>query len=116
MPNVGLGAAITNVVAARLAELSVVTVVSSDERATWSVGGSVQRIGDVVRVTARLVDVERGAVLKAVKVDGSIDALAELWASVEAALSESIRDVLSAQGVTDSHGADADVAGSGRRS
>ena len=115
VPNVELGAIITDAVAARLAELAVVTVVSSDDGAAWVVGGGVQRIGGVVRVTARLIDVESGSVLKAVKVDGTIDALAELQARVASALSESVRDALSARDAADGHGAAADVAGAGRR-
>ena len=110
VPNVDLGAAITDAVAARPAELPVVTVVSSDDGASWVVGG-------VVRVTARLIDVESGAVLKAVKVDGTIDALAEPQARVASALSESVRDPRSARDAADGHGADADVAGAvGRQS
>ena len=116
-PNVDLGTAITDAVAARLAELPVVTVVSSEDGASWIVGGGVQRIGGDVRVTVRLIDVESGAVLKAVKVDGTIDALAELQERVASALSESVRDALSARDAADGHGADADVAGAvGRRS
>ena len=114
--SVDLGAAIADAVAARLAELPVVTLVASVDGATWIVGGGVQTIGGVVRVTARLIDAESGAVLKAVKVDGTIDALAELQERVAAALSDSVRDALSAQDAADGLGAGADVPGAvGRR-
>ena len=117
VPNVDLGAALTDAIAARLAELPVVTVVSSDDGAAWIVSGHVQRIGGIVRVTARLIDGESGAVLKTVEVDGTIDALAELKERVASAMSESIRDALSAQDAADGHGTDADVAGAvGRQS
>ena len=117
VPNVDLGAAITDAIAARLAELPVVTVVSPDDGAAWTVGGGVQRMGGIVRVTARLIEVESGAVLKTVEVDGTIDALAELRERVALALSESVRDALSAQDAADGHGTDADVAGAvGRQS
>ena len=106
-----LGAAITDVVATSLAELSVVTVVSADEGAAWVVGGGVQQIGGAVRVTARLIDVESGVVLTTVKVDGTIDALAELHARVASALSEGVREALSAQDAEADQGADAAVAG-----
>ncbi len=109
VPTVALGAAITNAVAARLAELAEVTVVSSRDGASWIVDGVVQRIGGVVRVTARLVDVESGSVLKAVKVDGTIDAIAELQARVASALSERVRDAFSARDAADGRGATADV-------
>ena len=117
VPNVDLGAAITDAIAARLAELPVVTVVSSDDGAAWIVGGGVQRLGGIVRVTARLIDVESGAVLKTVEVNGTIDALAELKERVASAMSESVRDALSAQDAAAGHGTDADVASAvGRRS
>ena len=112
---VDLGAAFTDAVAASLAELAVVTVVSPEDGASWVVGGGVQRIGVVVRVTARLVDVESGSVLKAVKVDGTIDALTELQARVASALRDSVREALSARGAADSQGAAADAAGAGGR-
>ena len=41
--------------------------------AAWIVGGGYQRLGDRLRITARLVDVRTGAVIGAVKVDGGID-------------------------------------------
>ena len=115
MPNVDLGAAITDAVAARLAELAAVTVVSSDDGAAWVVGGGVQRIGGVVRVTAQLVDVESGSVLRAVKLDGTIDALAELQARVVSVISDSVREALSAQDAATGRGADAEVAGAVER-
>ena len=111
VPDVDLGAAITDAIAARLAELPVVTVVSSDDGAAWIVSGGVQRIGGNVSVTARLIDVESGAVLKTVEVNGTIDTLAELQERVASAMSESVRDALSAQDAADGHGPDADVAG-----
>ena len=114
VPNVDLGAAITDAVADSLAELEGVTVVPSDDGAAWIVGGGVQRIGGVVRVTARLIDVESGSVLQAVKVDGTIDALAALQARVMSALSEGVRDALSARDATDDHGAGAEATGAGR--
>ena len=115
VPNVDLGAAITDAVAARLAELAAVTVVSSDDGAAWVVGGGVQRIGGVVRVTARLVDVESGSVLTAVKLDGTTDALAGLQARVVSAISDSVREALSAQDAATGRGADAEVAGAVER-
>ena len=111
VPDGDLGAAITAAVADSLADLVGVTLVPVNAGAAWIVGGGVQRIGGVVRVTARLVDVESGSVLKAVKVDGTSDALAELQARVASALSESVRDALSARDAADGHGATADVAG-----
>ena len=43
--------------------------------ATWLVAGSYQRVGDRLRIRARLVEVETGTVRHTVQVDGSIDEL-----------------------------------------
>ena len=42
------------------------------------VGGSYQRVGDRLRVTARFVDVQTGAVISSVRIDGIIDELFSL--------------------------------------
>ena len=41
-------------------------------RATWLVGGGYQRLGDLIRITARFVEVGSGAVVRTVKIDGAI--------------------------------------------
>ena len=41
-------------------------------RATWLVSGGYQRLGDLIRITARFVEVGSGAVVRTVKVDGAI--------------------------------------------
>ena len=111
VPTVDLRAAITDAVAARLAELPAVTVVWSDDGAAWVIDGGVQQVGGVVRVTARLIDVESGTVLTAVKVDGTLDNVAELQARVASALSESVREALSALDAAAGPGAEAEAAG-----
>lgn len=40
--------------------------------ASWIIGGAYQRAGDRIRITAHLLDVESGTLLKTVKVDGSL--------------------------------------------
>ena len=42
---------------------------------TWLIAGGYQRVGDQLRITARLVEVETGAVHHTARVDGSIDEL-----------------------------------------
>ena len=51
----------------------------------------------------------------AVKLDGTIDALAELQARVVSAISDSVREALSAQDAATGRGADAEVAGAVER-
>ena len=41
-------------------------------RATWLMTGGYQRMGDVIRITARFVDVSTGAIVRTVKIDGAI--------------------------------------------
>ncbi len=43
--------------------------------ARWVTHGAYQRIGDQLRITGRLVDVETGAIVRAVKLDGVLDDL-----------------------------------------
>ncbi len=46
--------------------------------AEWIISGGYQRMGEMLRITARLVDVETGEVLKTVKIDGQIAEIFEL--------------------------------------
>ncbi len=94
-----LGTAITEAVAEQLATLPAVAVVRSGDEAAWAVGGGIQRIGSMVRVTARLTDVRSGAVVTAVKVDGNVEQLADLQSRVAALMIESVRDALAGASV-----------------
>ena len=93
---VDLGTAIANAVSERLADLAGVTVAatSSVAGARWVVGGGIQRVGDVIRVTARLLEVESDAVLTAVKLDGTTGDLADLQDRVASTLAASVRAAL----------------------
>ena len=61
---------------------------SSDERvamdlgrglgATWLVAGAYQRVGDLIRITARIVDVDSGSVIRTAKIDGAVSELFSL--------------------------------------
>ena len=94
--DVDLGAAIAEAVTERLATLPAVAVVTPGDEAAWSVDGGIQRIGSLVRVTARLTDVRSGVVLTAVKVDGTVEELADLQSRVAGVMMESVRDALAA--------------------
>ena len=100
---VSLGRVITDTVTARLADLPEVTIVTLGEDAVWTVGGGIQRVGDVVRVTARVVEISSGAVVSSVKVDGSVAELADLQNRVAAAVTRGVADAL-ARGGTGGHG------------
>ncbi len=92
-----LGTAITAAVAGQMARLREVDVVTPGDEAAWAIGGGIQRIGSMVRVTARLTDVESGTVVTAVKVDGTVEELADLQSRVAAVMIESVRDVLAGE-------------------
>ena len=89
-----LARALGRAVAAHLTTLETVTVVASEDNATWVVTGGIQRVGDVIRITARLVDRRKSAVVQAVKVDGPIDELARLQHEVAAAMGNGVRQML----------------------
>ena len=92
--DVDLGATITKAVADRLSSVSGVDVVAADADAIWIVSGGIQRIGNAVRVTARLIDVSSGAVVRAIKVDGTVDSLVALQEEVTAAIADSVQETV----------------------
>lgn len=59
--------------------------------ARWVVAGAYQRLGDQVRVTGRVVEVESSRVVRAVKIDGRMDAIFELQDRVVADLAAGLR-------------------------
>jgi TolB-like protein len=59
--------------------------------ARWVLGGSFQRLGDVVRVTARVVEAESGQVVRAVKMDGRIQELFDLQDRIVGELAAGLR-------------------------
>ena len=81
-------------VATHLVGTGVLTVVSSETDARWAVAGGVQRVGGMIRITARLVDLRGGVVLQAVKVDGPVSELSRHQEEVGAAMSDSVREAL----------------------
>lgn len=106
--DIDLGDVITEAVTARLAALPGVGVVAGGGDAIWVVGGGIQRMGSLLRVTARLTDARDGSVISAVKIDGTVENLADLQERLAAAMTDSVRDALASQaGRTPGRGADA---------
>ena len=62
--------------------------VSRQLRATWLVSGGYQRLGDLIRITARFVEVASGTVVRTVKIDGSIGDIFSLQDEIVFELSE----------------------------
>jgi RND family efflux transporter MFP subunit len=82
-------------VAAHLTTGETLTVVASEDDAEWIVAGGIQRVGDTVRITARLVDVREGAVVRAVKIDGPVTDLMRLQDEVASAMRQGLREAVS---------------------
>ena len=55
---------------------------------SWIIGGGFQRVGEQIRITARIVEVETGAVSQTVKIDGAIDELFALQDRIVVELSQ----------------------------
>ena len=91
-----LGVDLTQSVTMHLEAIGSITVVTSPTEASLVVGGGVQRVGDVVRVTARVVDQQAGEVVSSVKIDGTVSDLSRVHAEVAAAIGDSIVDAVDA--------------------
>ena len=87
-----LADAITTAVADRLAMLQSVSLVTEERHAVWVISGGIQRIGEVIRITAHLIDLREGTVMHAVNVDGPVDDLSRLQNEIAAALSDSVQE------------------------
>jgi tetratricopeptide (TPR) repeat protein len=60
-------------------------------RATWLVTGGYQRLGDLIRITARFVEVESGTVTRTVKIDGAIGDIFSLQDKIVYELSQGMQ-------------------------
>ena len=89
------GVDLTRSVTTRLEAMESLSVVTSPSEANLVVGGGVQQVGDVVRVTARVVD-QGGDVVNSVKLDGPVSDLPKFLAELAAAIGDSIVDALDA--------------------
>lgn len=90
---------------AAAADEALATRVGRELDARWVLSGGFQRLGNVVRVTARVTDVETGAVAHTVKADGRIEEIFALQDRIVAELSEGLRLDLgrTARGTQETH-------------
>lgn len=58
--------------------------------ATWIIGGGYQRIGEMIRITSRFVEVETGKLIKTVKIDGQIAEIFDLQDKIVYELSQGL--------------------------
>ena len=83
-----LGAGIVETLAAELSQagLSVVLGVDAAQSARWLVTGGYQRVGDQLRLTARIVEQPGGAIVGSARVDGAVTELFALQDRLSAEL------------------------------
>ncbi|MYD71360.1 MAG: hypothetical protein F4W89_11550 [Acidobacteria bacterium] len=86
-----IGAGIAETLSAEFARLDTVSVVGRQPVAKWLVTGAYQRVGDRMRITARVTDTETGAVASAARADGSVGELFALQDQIAADLSTTLR-------------------------
>ena len=56
-----------------LATITELVAFGRDQRANWVVTGGYQRVGELMRVTARLIETSSGEVVQTVKLDGEVN-------------------------------------------
>lgn len=86
-----VAAAVTN----RIVTLRTTSIVTTEEDALWVVSGSIQRIGNVIRITVNLIDREENSVVHSIKVDGPADQLERLQNEVATELANRVREATS---------------------
>jgi len=69
--------------------------------ASWILGGGYQRMGEMIRITARVIDVNTGEVIRTVKIDGKISEIFGLQDKIVYELSQGLNLVLGTSEITD---------------
>lgn len=86
-----VAATITN----RLNTARAASIVTTEENALWVISGSIQRIGDILRITANLIDREENSVVHSIKIDGPVDQLERLQNDVATELTNTVQEATS---------------------
>ncbi len=69
--------------------------------AQWILGGGYQRIGEMIRITARVIDVNTGEVIRTVKIDGNISEIFDLQDKIVYELSQGLNLDLATSEITE---------------
>jgi non-specific serine/threonine protein kinase len=69
--------------------------------ASWILGGGYQRMGEMIRITARVIDVNTGEVIRTVKIDGNIKEIFSLQDKIVYELSKGLNLELGTSEITD---------------
>jgi serine/threonine protein kinase/tetratricopeptide (TPR) repeat protein len=94
---------IKNLATGQLAEFDEALAIDIGRRlnAAWMIGGGYQRIGELIRITARFVEVDTGALIKTVKIDGKITEIFELQDRIVYELSQGLNLRLGTSEITE---------------
>jgi serine/threonine protein kinase/tetratricopeptide (TPR) repeat protein len=94
---------IKNLATGQLVEFDETLAIDIGRRlnAAWIIGGGYQRIADLIRITARFVEVETGALIKTVKIDGKISEIFELQDRIVYELSQGLNLRLGTSEITE---------------
>lgn len=71
-------------------DVSFVTRVGGEIGARWIISGGYQRLAEMIRITARLIEVETGEVVRTVKIDGRMGEIFELQDKIVYELSQGL--------------------------
>ena len=85
-----LGDTMTEEITNQVSIMESIKLVSTNESPLWTVGGSIQHLGNLVRVTVRVINNNTSAVVHAFKVDGTADDIVSLTEHVVSALAETL--------------------------
>jgi TolB-like protein len=80
----------TEEIANQVSIMESVNLVSTSESPLWTVEGSIQHLGNLVRVTVRVINNNTSAVVHAFKVDGTADDIVSLTEHVVSDLAETL--------------------------
>ncbi|HJQ67703.1 MAG TPA: protein kinase [Blastocatellia bacterium] len=94
---------IKNISTGQLAEFDEMLAIDIGRRlnAAWIIGGGYQRMGELIRITARFVEVDTGALIKTVKIDGKITEIFELQDRIVYELSQGLNLHLGTSEITE---------------
>ena len=95
--------ALKNLNSGQLAELdeSFGIDIGRSLNAAWILGGGYQRIGEMIRITARLIEVNTGEIVKTVKIDGKIAEIFDLQDKIVYELSQGLNLHLGTSEITE---------------
>ena len=90
-----LADSVTVTITKRLNTARATSIVTTQKNALWEISGSIQRIGDIIRITANLIDREENSVVHSIKIDGPVDQIERLQNDVATELANTVQEATS---------------------